>query len=99
MINFIKITLLQGGKKTMSKVIEAIYENGVFKPDKKLRMKEHQKVRIQILPNDDWKEKFDKALRSIRSKAARFTEQEIQADVEEAIKEVRAERRARESRC
>ncbi|MBI5635118.1 MAG: antitoxin family protein [Nitrospirae bacterium] len=83
----------------MSKVIEAVYENGVFRPAKKIRMKEKQKVQIQILSRDDWQMRFDKALRSIRSKAARFTEEEIQADIEEAIKEVRAERRARESRC
>lgn len=83
----------------MSKIIEAVYENGVFRPAKKIRMKDNQKVQIQILSKDDWQIRFDKALRSIRSKAARFTEQEIQADVEEAIKEVRAERRARESRC
>ena len=82
----------------MSRVIEAVYENGVFRPAKKIRMKDNQKVQIQILSKDDWQIRFDKALRSIRNKAARFTEQEIQADVEEAIKEVRAERRARESR-
>jgi predicted DNA-binding antitoxin AbrB/MazE fold protein len=82
----------------MGKTIEAIYENGVFKPERKLRMKEHQKVRIQILPDDDWKERFDKALKSIRSKAAQFTQEEIERDIEEAIKEVRAERRVRESR-
>ena len=82
----------------MSKVIDAVYENGVFKPGKKIRMKEHQRVRIQILPDDDWKERFDKVLKSIRSKAARFTQEEIERDIEEAIKEVRAERRVRESR-
>ncbi|MDA8078919.1 MAG: antitoxin family protein [Nitrospiraceae bacterium] len=82
----------------MSKVIDAVYENGVFKPERKIRMKEHQKVRIQILPDDDWRERFDKALKSIRSKAAQFTQEEIEKDIEKAIKEVRAERRVRESR-
>lgn len=83
----------------MSRVIEAVYENGVFRPAKKIRLKDNQKVHIQILSEDDWQIRFDKALRSIRSKAAHFTEQEIQADVEAALKEVRAERRVRESRC
>lgn len=82
----------------MSKVIDAVFEDGVFKPDKKFRMKEHRKVRLQILPEDDWKERFDKALKSIRRKAAQFTQEEIEKDIEQAIKEVRAERRARESR-
>lgn len=83
----------------MSKVIEAVYENGVFRPAKKIRMKDNQKVQIQILSKDDWQIRFDRALKSIRSKAAGFTEQVIQADIDEAIKEVRAERRAREGRC
>ena len=33
----------------MSKVIEAIFENGIFKPLSELRLKNHQRVRIEIL--------------------------------------------------
>lgn len=33
----------------MPKTIEAIYENGVFKPLKKIRLNEHQKVELTIL--------------------------------------------------
>jgi predicted DNA-binding antitoxin AbrB/MazE fold protein len=33
----------------MSKIIEAIYEEGVLKPLKPLELEEHTKVRIQIL--------------------------------------------------
>lgn len=67
----------------------------VFLNLKKIRMKEHQKVRIQILPDDDWKERFDKALKSIRSKAAQFTQEEIERDIEEAIKEVKESKQAK----
>lgn len=81
----------------MSKIIEAVYENGVFRPERKLRMKEHQKVRIQILPDDDWKERFDKALKSIHAKTAGYSTEEIEKDIEEAIKEVRASKRGLQS--
>jgi predicted DNA-binding antitoxin AbrB/MazE fold protein len=37
----------------MSKVIEAIFENGMFKPLSEPRLKNHQRVRIQILSEDD----------------------------------------------
>jgi len=37
----------------MSKVIEAIFENGMFKPLSEPHLKNHQRVRIQILPEDD----------------------------------------------
>jgi len=74
----------------MSKVIEAVFENGVLKPVKKLRLKDKQQVKIQILTDEDWQERFDRALKSIRSKAACFSTEEIESDIEEAIKEVRS---------
>jgi predicted DNA-binding antitoxin AbrB/MazE fold protein len=33
----------------MPRTIEAIYENGVFKPLKKIQLNEHQKVKLTIL--------------------------------------------------
>jgi predicted DNA-binding antitoxin AbrB/MazE fold protein len=79
----------------MPKVIEAVYENGVFKPTKKIRMKEKQKVQIKILSEDDWQIRFDRALKAIRAKTAGFPTEEIEADIEDAIKEVRAAKRGR----
>lgn len=32
----------------MPKTVEAIYENGVFKPVKKIRLGEHQRVELNI---------------------------------------------------
>ncbi|OGW40459.1 MAG: hypothetical protein A2Y97_04310 [Nitrospirae bacterium RBG_13_39_12] len=72
----------------MSKVIEAVFENGVLKPVKKLRLKDKQQVKIQILNDEDWQERFDRVLKSIRSKAARFSPEQIEADIARAIKEV-----------
>jgi predicted DNA-binding antitoxin AbrB/MazE fold protein len=78
----------------MSKVIDAVFEGGVFKPTRKLRLKDKQQVKIQILNDEDWQERFDRALKSIRSKAARFSPEEIEADIAEAIKKSRSARRA-----
>ncbi len=36
----------------MSKVIEAVYENGVLKPVEKLDLKDGQRVRIMIVEKD-----------------------------------------------
>lgn len=36
----------------MGKVIEVVYENGVLKPLKPLRMKEGQRLRVMIYPED-----------------------------------------------
>jgi len=37
----------------MSKVIEATFENGIFKPLSNPRLKNHQRVRIEILSEED----------------------------------------------
>lgn len=37
----------------MSKVIEAVFENGIFRPLSKPHVKNHQRVRIQILSEED----------------------------------------------
>ncbi len=79
----------------MSRVIDAVFEDGVFKPIKKIRLKDKQQVQIQILSDDDWQRRFDRVLKSIRTKTAKFSPEEIEADIEEAIKEVRKARCAR----
>lgn len=79
----------------MTRVIEAIYEEGVFKPVKKLRLKDKQRVQIQIISEDDWQRRFDTTIRTLRNKTARFSKKEIDKDIRQAIGEVREERRAR----
>ena len=37
----------------MSKIIEAIFENGILRPLTQPRLKNHQRVRIEILSEDD----------------------------------------------
>ncbi len=37
----------------MSKVIEAIFENGIFKPLRETHLKNLQRVKIEILSQDD----------------------------------------------
>jgi predicted DNA-binding antitoxin AbrB/MazE fold protein len=34
----------------MTKTVEAIYENGVFKPVKKVKLPEHKKIKLTISP-------------------------------------------------
>ncbi len=82
----------------MSKVIEAVFEDGVFKPTQKIRLKDKQRVQIKILSDDDWQKRFDKVIKSIHSKTACFPPEEIEKDIQEAIKEVRKAKRA-ESKC
>ena len=38
----------------MSKVVNAIFENGVLKPLQKIDLKEHEQVELKILSHDEW---------------------------------------------
>ena len=51
--------------------------------------KENQKVQIQILSEDDWKIRFDRALKAIRAKTAGFSTEEIEKDTRELIKAIK----------
>ena len=89
------ISLQKGWEKTMSKVIDAIYENGVFKPLEKVDIKEHEKVEIKIVSRDDWQLRFDRIIGKIHQKASQFSPEEIEADIAGAMKEVREAKRGR----
>ena len=78
----------------MSKVIDAVFEDGVFKPLEKVQLKNKQQVQIKIISDDDWQERFDTVLKSMRNKTAKFPPEEIEADIKEAIREVRKAKRA-----
>ena len=77
----------------MSRVINAVFENGVFKPLQDIDIKEHEKVTIKVIPLDEWQERFNRVIKKIHEKTSKFTPEEIEADIAEAIKEVRKTKR------
>lgn len=79
----------------MPKVIDAVFEDGVFKPLEKVKVKEHEKVTIKIIPHDEWQKQFSRIIKKIHKKTAKFSPEEIEADITEAIKEVREAKRGR----
>lgn len=79
----------------MPKVIDAVYENGVFKPLEDVEVKEHEKVAIKIISLDEWQNRFNRIIAKIRKKAAQYSSDEIEQDISQAIKEVREQKRGR----
>ena len=79
----------------MSKVIDAVFENGVFKPLEAVEVKEHEKVAIKIVSLDEWQDRFNRIIDKIHKKAAQYTSEEIENDISQATKEVREEKRGR----
>jgi predicted DNA-binding antitoxin AbrB/MazE fold protein len=79
----------------MSDIIDAVFENGVFKPLQKVRVKEHQKVALKIVTQDDWDKRFDRIINKIHKKTSQYPSEEIESDISLAIKEVRNEKYGR----
>ncbi len=65
----------------MSNIIDAIFENGVFKPLQKVEVKEHEKVAIKIISLDEWQRRFNRIIEKIHKKAAQYTSEEIESDI------------------
>ena len=79
----------------MSRIIDAIYENGVFKPLQDVEVKEHEKVTIKIISLDDWQKRFRCIIEKIHEKSARYTLDEIESDIAHSIKEARQKKSVR----
>ena len=77
----------------MSKVVNAIFENGVLKPLQEIDLKEHEQVELKILAHDEWQKRFDNVLRKIHVRSSQYTSDEIESDIVHALQEVREEKR------
>lgn len=77
----------------MSKVIDAIFEDGVFKPLQHVEVKEHERVAIKIISLDEWQNRFNRIIEKIHEKAAQYTPEEIESDISLAMNEARKKRR------
>jgi predicted DNA-binding antitoxin AbrB/MazE fold protein len=77
----------------MAEVINAVFENGVFKPLEKIELKDHEKVTIKILSLDEWQSRFNRVIEKVHKRANQYTSEEIETDISQAIKEVREKKR------
>jgi len=84
-------TIQKGGDR-MSQVIEAVFENGVFRPLRPVEMTEREVVAIKIISSGEWQSKFSNAISRIHKNTARHRSEEIEADILSAAKEVRKEK-------
>ena len=79
----------------MSRIINAVFEDGVFKPLQKVNVKEHEKVVIKVLDWADWQSRFDSIIQKIHRKSMQYSSEEIESDIQQAVAEIRKEKRGR----
>ena len=77
----------------MPKLLNATYENGVFKLLDKVEISENEKVKLKVLPGDyDWEKELDKIVERIHTKMQKYTSDEIEEDIRLAVEEVRSQK-------
>ena len=81
----------------MPQTINAIYENGVFKPLDPISLKEHERVTLDINLDERLRNQFKKLTESIYKRTDRYSSEEIEANITEAFREVQETYRAKKS--
>jgi len=83
------------GGDGMSQIIEAVFENGVFRPLQPVQMADREIVSIKVMPLDEWQSRFARVIERIHKNTAQYSAEEIETDILSAVKEVRSERYGR----
>ncbi|MGR3301873.1 MAG: antitoxin family protein [Candidatus Scalindua sp.] len=73
----------------MSKTINAIYEDGVFKPLEPVSLNEHERVKLDINLDERLRKQLRILTESIYKRTDKYSSEEIEANITEAYKEVR----------
>jgi predicted DNA-binding antitoxin AbrB/MazE fold protein len=47
----------------MTEIVRAVYENGILRPLRPLKLREHQTVRLQLLPEEPAEDEGEEAIR------------------------------------
>ena len=49
----------------MAEIVTAVYENGVLRPLRPLNLREHQTVRLQVLPEEPARDEVEEVIQSL----------------------------------
>jgi len=79
----------------MNNIIEAVYENGVFRPIGDVQVKEHEKVTLKVILSDDWGKRFSQLIEKIQQKTSGYSSEEIESDITLALRETREDKYGR----
>jgi predicted DNA-binding antitoxin AbrB/MazE fold protein len=78
----------------VEETVRAVYEKGVLKPLRPLRLKEQSRVLITLYPERRWRNEFERVLGRMKARTKATPQNAIEAEVTRARAEVKAKRRA-----
>ena len=94
MIDIIEFMALPKRKLSVDEPFKAVFEKGVLKPLRPLRLKEKTKVILTLHPERRWRKELERLLRRMKSRTKAIPQREIEAEVTKARAEAKANRRA-----
>jgi predicted DNA-binding antitoxin AbrB/MazE fold protein len=90
----IRFMALQKKIHPVEETVRAVYEKGVLKPLRPLRLKEQSRVLITLYPERRWRDEFERVLGRMKARTKATPQNVIEAEVTRARAEVKAKRRA-----
>ena len=78
----------------MQETFRAVFENGVLRPLRPLRLKEKSRVLVTLYRGPEWRDEFDHLRRRMMARTKGTRQEVIEAEVTRASAEARAKRRA-----
>ena len=83
-------------KKTapMEQPFHAVFENGVLRPLRRLRLKQKSRVLVTLYPEPRWRNDLERLLRRMKSRTKAVPQEVVEAEITRARAEVKAKRRA-----
>ena len=78
----------------VEETVRAVYEKGVLKPLRPLRLKEQSRVLITLYPERRWRNEFERVLGRMKARTKATPQNAIEVEVTRARAEVKAKRRA-----
>lgn len=78
----------------MPDTIRAIFENGVLRPLRPLRLKEKSRVLVTLYPEGRWRDEFARLMRRMKARTKGIPQRVIEREVTIARVETKAKRRA-----
>tara|TARA_Y100000294_G_scaffold176787_1_gene200212 strand:+ start:1634 stop:1930 length:297 start_codon:yes stop_codon:yes gene_type:complete len=87
----------RGETNKMQKTINAVYENGVFKPLEPISLNENEKVKLDINLDERLRRQLKELTENVYKRTDKYSSKEIESNITEAFKEVQDTYRVKDS--
>ena len=78
----------------MGETFHAVFENGVLRPLRRLRLKQKSRVLVTLYPEPRWRSDFERLLTRMKSRTKAVPQEAVEAEIARARDEVKTKRRA-----